>query len=94
MQATRRRFRLLRRLTWALPLPVQYLARARLFRDTTIGGGARIKQFEAFRREAERALDRLDAATSLPDVANFPGHRLEKLSGDRVGSYSIRVNDQ
>ena len=56
--------------------------------------GAHIKQFEAFRRQAERTLDRLDAATSLRDVANFPGHRLEKLRGDRAGSYSIRINDQ
>lgn len=56
--------------------------------------GTRIKQFEAFHRQAERALDRLEAATSLRDVANFPGHRLEKLSGDRAGSYSIRINDQ
>ncbi len=56
--------------------------------------GTRIKQFEAFHRQAERALDRLEAATSLRDVANFPSHRLEKLSGDRAGSYSIRINDQ
>ena len=56
--------------------------------------GAHIKQFEGFRRQAERTLDRLDAATSLRDVANFPGHRLEKLGGDRAGSYGIRVNDQ
>jgi len=27
-------------------------------------------------------------------VANFPGHRLEKLSGDRAGSYSIRINNR
>jgi len=44
--------------------------------------GGRTKQFESFRRQAEKTLDRLDAATSLRDVANFPGHRLEKLSGD------------
>jgi proteic killer suppression protein len=56
--------------------------------------GARTKQFEAFRRQAEKTLDRLEAATSLRDVANFPGHRMEKLSGDRTGSYSIRISDQ
>jgi toxin HigB-1 len=56
--------------------------------------GERVKQFESFRRQAEKALDRLDAATSLGDIANFPGHRLEKLSGDLAGKYSIRVNDQ
>lgn len=56
--------------------------------------GQRVKQFEPLRRQAERALDRLDAAADLGDVANFPGHRLEKLKGDRAGSYSIRINDQ
>lgn len=56
--------------------------------------GHRVKQFEPFRRQAERVLDRLDAAVSLGDIANFPGHRLEKLRGDRAGTYSIRINDQ
>jgi proteic killer suppression protein len=53
-----------------------------------------VKQFEAFRRQAEKVLDRLDAATSLGDIANFPGHRLEKLSGDLAGQHSVRINDQ
>jgi proteic killer suppression protein len=56
--------------------------------------GERVKRLESFRRQAERTLDRLDAATNLADIANFPGHRLEKLKGDRAGSYSIRINDQ
>ena len=38
-------------------------------------------------------LDRLDAATSLEDLA-IPGHRLKRLAGDREGQYSIRINDQ
>jgi proteic killer suppression protein len=37
---------------------------------------------------------RLDAATSLKDLAALPGNRLERLKGDRQGQYSIRVNDQ
>jgi proteic killer suppression protein len=56
--------------------------------------GERVKQFEPFREKAERVLDRLGAATSLADVANFPGHRLEKLKGDRKGQWSVRINDQ
>jgi proteic killer suppression protein len=56
--------------------------------------GQRVKQFETFRRQAEKALDRLDAATGLRDIANFPGHRLEKLKGERAGTYSVRINDQ
>lgn len=56
--------------------------------------GERVKQFEPFRRQAEKTLDRLDAATSLRDIANFPGHRLEKLKGDRAAMHSVRINDQ
>ena len=36
----------------------------------------------------------LDAATSLEDLRSPPGNRLEKLSGDRVGQHSVRINDQ
>jgi proteic killer suppression protein len=36
----------------------------------------------------------LDAAGSLSDLRIPPGNRLEKLSGDRKGKYSIRINDQ
>jgi proteic killer suppression protein len=56
--------------------------------------GDRVRQFEPFRRQAEKALDRLDAATDLRDLAFFPGMRLEKLKGDRKERYSVRINDQ
>lgn len=56
--------------------------------------GERVKAFEPFRLRAERVLDRLEVAASLGDVANFPGHRLEKLRGDRKGQWSVRINDQ
>ena len=46
------------------------------------------------RRAALRKLVVLDAADSLQDLRSPPGNRLEKLSGDRAGQYSIRVNDQ
>lgn len=36
----------------------------------------------------------LDAAQLLPDLRVPPGNRLEKLTGDRRGQYSIRINDQ
>jgi toxin HigB-1 len=63
-------------------------------RTARFAAGTRVKQFESFRRQAERTLDRLDAATSLGDLANFPGHHLEKLKGDRSDTYSVRINDQ
>lgn len=36
----------------------------------------------------------LNQARQLDDLRVPPGNRLEPLSGDRAGSYSIRINDQ
>jgi proteic killer suppression protein len=45
-------------------------------------------------RIALRRLLMLDAAEVLTDLRVPPGNRLESLSGDREGQYSIRVNSQ
>jgi proteic killer suppression protein len=36
----------------------------------------------------------LHRAADVNDLRIPPGNRLEKLSGDRVGQYSIRINGQ
>ncbi len=56
--------------------------------------GRHVKEFSGFARQAEMRLDRLDAATSLADLAALPGNRLEALKGDRTGQFSIRINAQ
>jgi len=43
---------------------------------------------------ALRKLRMINNATSLNDLRVPPANRLEKLSGARVGQWSIRVNDQ
>jgi len=43
---------------------------------------------------ASRKLDQLDSADKLDDLRIPSGNRLEALSGDRVGQYSVRINDQ
>jgi toxin HigB-1 len=48
----------------------------------------------AVQKVAWRKLAYLNAAERIDDLAVPPGNRLEKLKGDRVGQYSIRVNDQ
>jgi len=45
-------------------------------------------------RLAYRKLLLIDGAEKLNDLKIPPGNRLEKLSGDLVGKYSIRINDQ
>ncbi len=37
---------------------------------------------------------RLGAVISMQDLQQIRGNRFEKLSGDRKGQYSIRINDQ
>jgi proteic killer suppression protein len=55
----------------------------------------RVRKFDAkLQRLAQRKLAILDAAESLGDLRLPPGNRLEKLSGDRKGQHSIRINDQ
>ena len=45
-------------------------------------------------RVAVRKLEALDSAATLQDLKVPPGNELEKLSGDREGQYSIRINKQ
>ncbi len=52
------------------------------------------KQFSAFQILAERKLQMLDSAVELIDLRSPVGNRLEKLSGNRLGQYSIRINKQ
>ena len=43
---------------------------------------------------ARRKLRMLNNARALDDLRVPPNNRLEKLSGDRAGQHSIRINDQ
>ena len=63
-------------------------------RTRDFAAGKRVKAFSSFERSARLKLDRLEAATSIRDLAALPGNRFEALAGDRKGEYSIRINDQ
>ena len=39
-------------------------------------------------------LTQLDAATKVDDLRQPPSNRLERLSGERLGQWSIRINDR
>ena len=67
------------------------------YRDNRTKGfasGKRVRAFSNIERTARMKLDRLEAATTLGDLAALPGNRFEALLGDRKGQYSIRINDQ
>jgi toxin HigB-1 len=55
----------------------------------------RVRRFGSdLQRMANRKLLIIDAAETLIDLRVPPGNRLERLRGERVGQYSIRINDQ
>ena len=44
--------------------------------------------------KAEEKLKQLDLAQEIDDMRHPPGNRLERLSGNLNGKYSIRINQQ
>ena len=68
----------------------------RSFRDAEtvkVFEGRFSKKLNSIAKVAYRKLAALHSATTLQDLA-LPGNRLEKLSRDREGQHSIRINDQ
>ena len=69
----------------------------RSFKDKDVErlfNGFRVVRLMAFERIAMRKLRQLQVAVLLSDLRVPPGNRLEALTGDRNGQYSIRINDQ
>ena len=69
----------------------------RSYRDKKTEAFARgdfVKDFQGFKRQAEKRLEILNAAGTLRDLAALPSNRFEALSGNRSGQFSIRINRQ
>jgi len=56
--------------------------------------GEFVKAFQGFEDQAARRLSILNAALSLDTLRALSGNRLEALKGDRIGQYSIRIDQQ
>jgi proteic killer suppression protein len=56
--------------------------------------GRKHRNFANIASVALRKLDAIHTALALDDLKEPPGNRLEALRGDRVGEYSIRINNQ
>jgi len=64
-------------------------------KDTeTLFSGRRVARFANIERVVLRKLVQLDLAQVIKDMRAPPGNRLESLSRDRAGQWSVRVNDQ
>jgi len=57
-------------------------------------GLRRVARFKNIERPALRKLAQLNLARCIEDLRAPPGNRLEQLRGNRVGQWSLRVNDQ
>jgi proteic killer suppression protein len=66
----------------------------RSFRDKDTEAIWRRRFVKKLSRLTYNKLVLVDAAENINDLRVPPGNRLEKLSGDRAGQYSVRVNDQ
>ena len=56
--------------------------------------GRGVLRFRMIEAVARRKLYQIYLAQRISDLAIPPGNRLEKLSGNRAGQWSIRINDQ
>ena len=65
---------------------------ADLFRERNTRAARRIPR--ELWRAVQRKLKVLDGAARVEDLRIPSGNRLEKLKGQHLGRYSIRVNDQ
>jgi proteic killer suppression protein len=63
-------------------------------RTERFAAGERVKEFEAFKDQAERRLDILETAVNRVDLMLLPSSRFEALGGDRKGQFSIRINQR
>ena len=63
-------------------------------RTAKFAAGDRVKEFQAFERQAYKRLEILEAAPNKESLMALPSNRFESLGGDRKGQYSIRINDK
>jgi toxin HigB-1 len=75
---------------------IEWMVRSFKCKETEqVWQGQRSRKFPAdIQNRALRNLRQLDAASTVEDLRNPPGNRLEALKGDRAGQMSIRINDQ
>lgn len=59
-----------------------------------LANGKQVRRFIQIEKVARRKLRQLEISGKLEDLGVPPGNRLEALSGNRTGQYSIRINDQ
>ena len=52
------------------------------------------RRYAAIERVALRKLRQIHSVSTVEELCEPPGNRLERLKGDRKGRWSLRINDQ
>ncbi len=63
-------------------------------RTARFAAGERVREFEAFRKQADKRLTILESAANRQSLLGLPSNRFHALSGNRAGQYSISINEQ
>jgi proteic killer suppression protein len=63
-------------------------------RTAQFAAGQRVKEFQAFERQAYKRLEILASAVTKESLMALRSNRFEALRGDWAGQFSIRINDQ
>ena len=74
--------------------PLSSVRKYRDKRTARFAAGERVREFQAFARQAYKRLEILEAAPDKRALTMLPSNRFEALVGDRGGQYSIRINDR
>jgi len=63
-------------------------------RTARFAAGERVREFEAFRKQADKRLTILESAVNKEALMALPSNRFHALTGNRSGQYSISINEQ
>ena len=63
-------------------------------RTASFAAGERVREFQAFEKQAKKRLLILKAAVSRNGLMLLPSNHFEALGGNRKGQFSIRINMQ
>ena len=56
--------------------------------------GLRVREFQSFQIQAYKRLEILESAPNIEALMRLPSNHFEALGGDRIGQFSIRINQR
>lgn len=63
-------------------------------RTSRFAAGERVREFDSFRKQADKRLTILESAINWQALMSLPSNGFHALGGDRAGQYAIRINEK